>query len=203
MNYGSMFKVVTLNEGAMKMIDKSLTSKELEPATASLVQGSQYQEDVRKSTNTWVQDTDVIKMFGDIVLEVNRAARWNLNIVGCEAIQYATYTEGDYFKWHVDQFPEVENNVTRKISMSLFLSNPDEYEGGELDLEVYGPDAYPERHKTFRCLRGEALFFLSDYWHRVRPVKSGVRKSLVAWFFGPPFDTSTIDFAPHFNVNSV
>ena len=84
------------------------------------------------------------------------------------------------------------------VSMSLFLSNPDEYEGGELDLELYGPDAYPERSNTFRCLKGEALFFQSDYWHRVRPVKSGVRKSLVAWFFGPPFDTSTMDFAPQF-----
>ena len=110
MNYGSMFKVVSLNEGAMNMIDKALTSKKLEPAEASLVQGSQYQEDVRKSTNTWVQDTDVIKMFGDIALEVNRTARWNLNITGCEAIQYATYTKGDYFKWHVDQFPELENH---------------------------------------------------------------------------------------------
>ena len=197
MNYGSMFKVVSLNEGAMGIVNKALNS-ELEPAEASLVQGSQYQEDVRKSTNTWVQDTEVIKMFGDIVMEVNRSARWNLNITGCEAIQYATYTEGDYFKWHVDQFPEIENNMTRKISMSLFLSNPDGYEGGELDLEVYGPDAHPERHKSFRCLKGEALFFQSDYWHRVRTVKSGVRKSLVAWFFGPPFDKSTMDFAPQF-----
>tara|TARA_B100000965_G_C19491774_1_gene713353 strand:+ start:215 stop:811 length:597 start_codon:yes stop_codon:yes gene_type:complete len=197
MNYGSMFKVVSLNEGAMDIVNKALDN-ELEPAAASLVQGRQYQEEVRKSTNTWVQDSEVIKMFGDIVLEVNRSARWNLNITGCEAIQYATYTEGDYFKWHVDQFPEIENNMTRKISMSLFLSNPDEYEGGELDLELYGPDAYPERSNTFRCLKGEALFFQSDYWHRVRPVKSGVRKSLVAWFFGPPFDTSTMDFAPQF-----
>jgi PKHD-type hydroxylase len=192
-----MFKVVSLNEGAMDIVNKALDN-ELEPAAASLVQGRQYQEEVRKSTNTWVQDSEVIKMFGDIVLEVNRSARWNLNITGCEAIQYATYTEGDYFKWHVDQFPEIENNMTRKISMSLFLSNPDEYEGGELDLELYGPDAYPERSNTFRCLKGEALFFQSDYWHRVRPVKSGVRKSLVAWFFGPPFDTSTMDFAPQF-----
>ena len=79
MNYGSMFKVVSLNEGAMDIVNKALNS-ELEPAEASLVQGSQYQEDVRKSTNTWVQDADVIKMFGDIVLEVNRSARWNLNL---------------------------------------------------------------------------------------------------------------------------
>ena len=75
--------------------------------------------------------------------------------------------------------------------------------GGEFDLEIHGPMAQPERrYKTFSGAAGyghkdnekkgkisvnDALFFQSDYWHRVRPVRKGIRKSLVGWVLGPKF----------------
>ncbi len=68
--------------------------------------------------------------------------------------------------------------------MSLFLN--DDYEGGEFDLELYKPETDP-RYKTFKLSPWSAVFFQGDYWHRVRPVTSGLRKSLVAWFYGPPY----------------
>ena len=70
--------------------------------------------------------------------------------------------------------------------MTLFMNNPDEYEGGEFDLEYSHPESKP-RYKTFKLKKGSAIFFQSDVWHRVRPVSSGMRKSLVAWYSGPPF----------------
>ena len=78
------------------------------------------------------------------------------------------------------------NPVIRKISMSLFYSDLSEYGGGELDLEIYKPGTEP-RYESFRLEKGSAIFFQSDQWHRVRPVTSGVRKSIVAWFVGPPY----------------
>ena len=56
----------------------------------------------------------------------------------------------------------------------------------EVELDLYKPDML-ERGKKFKLAEGTALFFLSDSWHRVNPVTSGVRKSLVAWFSGPPY----------------
>ena len=89
-----------------------------------------------------------------------------------------------FYDWHIDQHPKVMNGVVRKISMSLFLN--EDYEGGEFDLEIYKPESNP-RYETFRLKKGDAIFFNSTTWHRVRPVTSGVRKSIVAWFTGPPY----------------
>ena len=80
----------------------------------------------------------------------------------------------------------LKNGSIRKISMTLFMNNPDEYEGGEFDLELFEPEKQP-RYETFKLKKGSAIFFQSDSWHRVRPVSSGVRKSLVAWYSGPTF----------------
>jgi PKHD-type hydroxylase len=82
--------------------------------------------------------------------------------------------------------PKPEMGMVRKISMTLFMNDPSEYEGGEFDLEIYKPET-DCRYETFKLKRGSAIFFQSDVWHRVRPVKSGVRKSIVAWFYGPPY----------------
>ena len=70
--------------------------------------------------------------------------------------------------------------------MSLFMNNPDEYEGGELDLELFDPEKKP-RYETFKLKKGSTIFFQFDMRLRVRPDNSGVRKSLVAWYSGPIF----------------
>ena len=87
----------------------------------------------------------------------------------------------------MDQHAEVHNdNRVRKLSFSVFLNN--NYEGGEFDLEVSNP-SNETRYITFNknTETNTALFFHSDYWHRVRPVKKGVRKSLVGWLLGPKY----------------
>ena len=76
--------------------------------------------------------------------------------------------------------------LIRKISITIFLNDPDEYGGGELDIETRGPKE-KMRYDTFKLHKGSIVIFPSNKWHRVRPVTSGVRKSLVTWFSGPPF----------------
>ena len=95
---------------------------------------------------------------------------------------------GVKYDWHVDQGSKMllKGGSIRKISMTLFMNNPDEYEGGEFDLELFPPQKQP-RYETFKLKKGSAIFFQSDVWHRVRPVSSGLRKSLVAWYSGPTF----------------
>ena len=136
----------------------------------------------------------------DLVQEYNQNdSNWKYDIIGTESMQYGIYSDGGHYDWHIDNYPEpipitirrsLSGNsrimVNRKISVTIFLNDPDEYEGGELDIETDGPRADP-RYNTFKLSKGSIIVFPSNRWHRVRPVTSGVRKSLVAWIFGPPF----------------
>ena len=130
-------------------------------------------------------------LFGTLVEDFNRNySGWNYDIHFLEAIQLSHYSEGNFYDWHVDTLakPIINNDVSynRKVSATFFLNDPEEYEGGEFDLEVRGPNA-EERFDTIKLPKGSIVIFPSDRWHRVRPVTSGVRKSLVLWFQGPPF----------------
>jgi PKHD-type hydroxylase len=180
MNYGLLWKEVVFNRKAMDIVNKA-TNAEL-----TWHQGKIHNslKDNRSSNVAWIGDQDLLSMLLRMVKKINKDARWNLNITGVEAVQYGIYGKGDFYDWHVDQHPRPVRGVVRKISMTLFLN--DDYEGGDFDLEIYRPDADP-RYKTFKLKSGSAIFFQGDQWHRVRPVTSGLRKSLVAWFYGPPY----------------
>ena len=107
-----------------------------------------------------------------------------------ESIQLTHYFEHDFYDWHVDTLPKpmINNDVSynRKISATVWLNDPEEYEGGEFDIEIKGPRE-DIRYDTLKLPKGSIVIFPSDRWHRVRPVTSGVRKSLVLWFQGPSF----------------
>ena len=136
-------------------------------------------------------DEEIDKLFVKIISEYNRLySGWKYYIDGIEDIQVTRYSEGDFYDWHVDasNWNIVRNGkeCNRKISVTVFLNDPEEYEGGEFDLETRGPNT-EERYDTFKLPKGSMIVFPSYMWHRVRPVTSGVRKSLVLWFQGSPF----------------
>ena len=74
----------------------------------------------------------------------------------------------------------INGELIRKLSFSLQLSDIDDYEGGELQLM----DSSGKMHQAPKQ-KGLITFFDSRLTHRVRKVKSGVRKSLVGWIIGP------------------
>ena len=59
-----------------------------------------------------------------------------------------------------------------------------DFEGGDLEFEISGPHA-EERNVTHHLKYADAIFYPSYVWHRVKPVTSGIRKSLVGWVRGP------------------
>ena len=67
----------------------------------------------------------------------------------------------------------------RKISMTLLLNDPSEFEGGELELMAPG--------KSASLKQGHAIIFASFLNHKVNPVTRGIRQSLVCWFGGKSF----------------
>lgn len=95
-----------------------------------------------------------------------------------DTMQLARYdaSELGFFRWHSDTVPE---DTTRKISISVPLSDPDEYAGGEFEFNENGAiTAVPQR-------AGYPVIFPSWLLHRVAPVTRGSRYSLVAWVRGP------------------
>jgi PKHD-type hydroxylase len=73
----------------------------------------------------------------------------------------------------------VQGEYVRKLSFSLQLSDPEDYTGGEVQFMDNSRKTYfaPKQ-------RGTLIMFDSRTPHRVRKVKSGMRKSLVGWVVG-------------------
>ncbi|MEE8059719.1 MAG: 2OG-Fe(II) oxygenase [Pseudomonadales bacterium] len=105
---------------------------------------------------------------------------WHYDLSGFQDyLQYTIYYgDGGHYDWHADLGAEVCN---RKITVVLQLSKPEEYQGGILEIN-YG-SCIADCPNAFNSL----IFFPSFLLHRVTPVTSGVRKSLVTWLAGPTF----------------
>ena len=116
-----------------------------------------------------------------LTLDINQRY-FKFDIYGLvENLQYTVYREdaGGHYEWHVDRGT---NTVEpRKISISIQLSEPGSYQG--CDLELRGGTQVDTAPRG--C--GTLLAFPSFMLHRVTPIRSGTRKSLVAWVAGPEF----------------
>ena len=100
-----------------------------------------------------------------------------------EQAQYAEYSKGQFYDWHMDSAIEMSAMpAVRKISMTLALNDPKDFEGG--DLEIYRGGTLDSEENKFKLKQGYAVFFASFLLHRVTPVTKGNRKSLVMWFGG-------------------
>lgn len=96
-----------------------------------------------------------------------------------EGLQFTYYkAPGGFYGKHLDRGL---NGLTRKLSFVIQLSDPAEYEGGELLLHL---GAEPTKIKK---KRGYMAVFPSYSLHEVSPVTKGERYSLVGWITGPQF----------------
>lgn len=139
--------------------------------------------DYRKSEIAWLDDTNDTRWLYEKIAELCKTANknmWNFDIWGYQdSFQYTIYYgDGGHYDWHVDMGPGISN---RKISCVLQLSDADEYDGGELQMNPGG------NILTVPKQLGTICFFPSFMLHRVTPLNSGVRKSLVNWFCGANF----------------
>lgn len=100
-----------------------------------------------------------------------------------ENMQYTVYESENqgFYNWHTDIGVYSSESVTRKLSMSLLLTDPTSFEGG--DLEIWSSSGPLQAPKTL----GTIVVFPSYALHRVTPVTKGTRISLVVWFGGPAF----------------
>lgn len=131
------------------------------------------------------------------VENANQNAGWNFDFDWGEGAQFTEYKQGGYFTWHTDSFarpwnkPEHPNlhGKIRKLSVTVTLSDSEDYEGGDLEFACLNPVEEKKLISTREGFRkkGSIIVFPSFVWHRITPITKGIRNSLVIWWLGQPY----------------
>lgn len=145
-------------------------------------------KDVRRSKIRWLSGgmPDFKDLYLDIVdmfHALNRTS-FGVDLWQLHELQFTQYDAGDegYYDWHNDVMWGSTNLSHRKLSMVIQLSDPETYEGGDLEMEpLYLEPPNPIALRK----QGSMIVFPSFLKHRVTPVTKGTRYSLVAWMEGP------------------
>lgn len=150
----------------------------------------------RKSDVVWLSGYWLYREIQPFIQIANEKANWNFQWDWTESCQYTEYKEGQFYDWHCDSNivpydkpddPNINGKI-RKLSMTLCLSDPEDYEGGELEFAFHDQDGdkQPKICEEIRP-KGSLIIFPSFVWHRVKPVTKGIRHSLVSWSLGQPY----------------
>lgn len=139
---------------------------------------------IRRTKIKWLSPNEnnewLYSKLSHVISNLNRDYfRFDLSEIS-ESLQFCNYEakEKGHYDWHIDK---TKNRQTRKLSLVLQLSEPDDYEGGELCLKTGGEDIVIQKKL------GLITVFPSWTLHRVTPVTKGNRQSMVAWVSGSPF----------------
>ena len=142
------------------------------------------QKEIRESNIKWIPPSNNWEWLYDLLIEsVYTANQSFYNFSIDYSKEYIQFTEYDYsykghYTWHMDM-GSIHQTI-RKLSLVIQLSNPEGYEGGELEIcngNLKKPITAP---KT----QGSLTIFPSYLLHRVTPVTKGTRRSLVWWVGG-------------------
>jgi len=150
----------------------------------------------RDSNIVWLSDSWIYKELHPYVHQANRLAGWNFEWSFSEACQFTKYGLKQHYGFHCDSWnspydnpanPDTHGKI-RKLSMTCSLSDPSEYEGGQLQFQFRNEDDPTTTRNCIEILpRGSICVFPSHVWHQVTPVTKGIRYSLVVWSLGYPF----------------
>ena len=203
MAYQSIWYYTDLPEKVVDLIEEDLSEK-FEPQMGdSKLFGDALNKEKRNSQNAWIPTTHWCAGF--LWHYIQRANRenflYNLRNIDGESMQFTRYEAGQFYGWHNDaglatQYKPIsvgnrseglgqdflnENiEIIRKLSFTLQLSDPDDYEGGNVQfLDESGKSYFAPRQ------RGCLVLFDSRTSHRVLKVTKGIRKSIVGWTVGP------------------
>ena len=152
----------------------------------SLEKGSTGDNNINKSRDShisWLAPSDnldwLYRRLTDTIQNLNnRFFGFNLSGIA-EGLQFTNYkAPAGKYDQHIDR---AYNWQIRKLSITIQLSNPNDYEGGDFEL-ITG-----DKPKVFEKQQGKLFAFPSFLLHRVTPVTKGERNSLVAWITGDNF----------------
>jgi len=139
---------------------------------------------MRKGEVAWIKDDWVQQMLETYASKANIEAGWHFVVDSKEHIQFATYEDSAFYDYHRDC--NILQAQYRKLSISVQLSSPDDYDGGDLLMKHFWGTTNLPMDKEIKN-KGTIIVFPSILLHKVTPVTEGTRHSLVQWFSGPDF----------------
>lgn len=179
----------TFTEQELDFIEEYCGDKELSDAK---IVSDEYVNDIRISkVSFFKKDEDthwIFDKFNNQINSINEGC-YGFDLYGYDNIQYTVYDKDGKFDWHTDllyddKLGDTANGETRKLTLIMLLNNPEkDFTGGE--LMISGGREENAEHITMR--RGTIVAFPSFVAHKIMPVTSGLRKSLVIWVEGPKF----------------
>ena len=194
----------TIPAEMMDIIEEDLSKNYDSQMQTSKLMGDQEVLEKRNSKNAWVPTVNWVgALMWDYFDRANKEFfHYDLTCIDGENMQYTQYGINEKYNWHQDEgiaslykpqasgnrndqnlvqdFINREAEQCRKLSCSLQLSDPDDYEGG--DTQVRDVD---DSMVTIPKERGALFFFDSRCQHRAKSVQKGMRKSLISWAVCP------------------
>ena len=178
--------------------DKQAMVRGLELNQVSKKEIKDMKKNIRDSKISWTDEKWMYREILPFINFANTETGWNFQHDWIESLQFTKYKKGQYYGFHADTIPEPytnkgesHNGKIRKLSFSCQLSDPNDYEGGELEFAI--PEVFSNEIKIHTISvkeflpKGSIIVFPSYIWHRIKPIKKGVRYSLVSWVLGYPF----------------
>lgn len=215
--YGNNHKQGLEKEGIKAEAQEEKTTEEVKTELGVSDADIEKARYIRDSEITWMNPQWLYDRIYPFIAEANDKAGWKYEYSCSESFQFTKYGLNQFYGWHADGnschlgkykraipgvTPKDENgmyprgytdnpqmvNKIRKLSLTINLNMPGEYEGGNLKFD-FGPHAPGNRFHECVEIRpqGSIIIFPSYLYHQVTPVTKGTRYSLVLWTLGQPF----------------
>lgn len=159
--------------------------KKIPPVPAHLGQDRHVNAEIRQGTIAFFDSANqehqwIFHRVTGLAKAINQQF-WNFDLKFMESLQFTCYeNHNDFYTSHMDM--SYTPLFQRKLSVSVQLSDAASYVGCDLELFRCGLD-----HDPTPRAQGTIVVFPSYHVHRVTPIITGTRYSLVSWLLGPPF----------------
>jgi PKHD-type hydroxylase len=168
-------QIIQLGTEKFELIDAEIRGTDTKQLVDNTVRAGQVSWlDPKDSRTHWI--------YQRVTAAVNQTNgnEWQFDLDFIEPLQFTCYTEtSDRYETHIDNL--IEGSTYRKLSFSVQLSDPADYQGAELEFIAGVNNVIAPK------LQGCFIAFPSIIAHRVTPLATGKRYSLVGWVCGPKF----------------
>jgi predicted 2-oxoglutarate/Fe(II)-dependent dioxygenase YbiX len=162
------------------LLNFSLENLKLEPSQVMLNKNDEF--GIGKNRKSNQQFYPYYEKFPFLLEKINNIVENYVQIKGYdleykkEEFQFTEYKVGDYFNWHTDSSYHSKDTTIANRYCSIVIQLNDEYDGGNLELKLSKEEDVIVEKGT-----GILSIFLSELTHRVIPITTGVRYTLVNW----------------------
>lgn len=206
MTFQSFWYNTKISEDFVNLIEKDISKEYSLQLNQSKIGGNKSKINLNKrdSQSSWIPANHWVAglIWHYVKMANDQNFLYDISNIDGNSLQYTVYEEGQFYSWHQDgylstmysiqasnanlsdqtqlleDFANTNLERVRKLSFSLLLN--DDYEGGEFQFLNENSELYEPPKE-----RGTIIIFDSRTRHRVRPIKKGVRKSIVGWVVGP------------------